>query len=109
MAMSREPAGCALSGAAEQDGNRIDGQHLGVAEAARDAPGHDAGAGPEIENAPRRDANAVETFEQSIMRVPHDALERGIAVAGTRELSTYRDTVERRRDRAPHGWPLCHG
>ena len=107
--MPGEPAWCAGSGAVEQAGNGIDGHHIGCAETVSETPSERAGSGPEIENATRRDANILKTLEQRMARALQDARELGVAVAGTREQATHRGSVEGRRYRAPHGWPLCHG
>ena len=104
-----KPAWCTRSGAAKQGGNGIDVHHIGFAVTARETPGHRAGARPEVENAPRRDANTVETLEQSVSRVLHDPCELGVAVAGAGKQATHRGSVECRRCSVPRGWPLCHG
>ena len=107
--MPGKPAWCTCSCAVKQAGNGIDRHHIGSAETPRQTPGHRAGAGPEIENAPRLDANTVETVEQCVSRALHDPCELGVAVAGAGKQATHRGSVECRRCSVPRGWPLCHG
>ena len=106
--MPGEPARRTRSGALKQAGDRVGRHYLGSTKTTREAACRRAGAGPEIENPRRGNANAVKALKQSIACGQHDPRELGVSVARAREDAPDRNSIERRWRRMLRGWWLHH-